>query len=151
MNIQLGYDVLDSRDVIETIDQLESELKFLVEYHKEQLELKMEGAERTASDIKSLKSQIKPLRAFADAFIDMIGSAWYDGVSLVNDDYFIEYTKEYSDNIGKTSDDDSWPFTHIDWNSAADALQYYFSSVDVDEHKYWTAKLLKMDFLWLEK
>ncbi len=62
-------------------------------------------------------------------------SEWDSGVTLIRESYFKEYAMDYaSDVAGVVSD--RWPFTHVDWDEAADDLAQDFAEVDYDGVTY---------------
>lgn len=64
-------------------------------------------------------------------------SDWEYGATLIREDYFPEYAEELAYDIGAIPRDMeySWPFTHINWDEAADALLQDY--VDV-QYQGWT-------------
>ena len=55
---------------------------------------------------------------------------WEDGVTLINIDKFTEYTQQYARDIGVASDDETWPYTCINWDEAADELAMDYTTVE---------------------
>lgn len=160
--ISNSQDVIDSRDVISRIADLESDREDLEsaiaeakealadaaaspeQYpdwaeKKEELETAVTDAESALTDwdadydgqeLKALQS----LAGEADGCSD-----WKYGEALIRDSYFTEYAQQLADDLGyigrgKT---DSWPFTCIDWEQAAEELQQDYTSVSFDGVDYW--------------
>lgn len=115
----INDDVIDSRDVIAALSDAD-----------------LTDTER--ADLADLAAQGETL---AD---------WTYGVTLVADDYFTEYAQQLADDIGcfhitdgpyglGTSRDLSteWPFTCIDWEAAATALQADYTALTFDGITFW--------------
>ncbi len=112
-----GADIIDSRDIIERIAELEANLEEL-------------GPE--SDELKELET----LRAFAET--SDYAPDWYYGEALIRDSYFEDYAQELAEDIGDFSAAHAeWPFTYIDWPAAARALQMDYTSVTLDGIDYW--------------
>lgn len=63
---------------------------------------------------------------------------WKDGVTFVKDSYFEEFARDEAENIGAfNARENSWPYSCIDWEKAADQLKDNYSSVEFDGLMYW--------------
>ena len=119
-------DVFDSRDVLERIKELESELDELLEDYPEEQE-----------SIDEIQEELDLMYS--------IRNEWYSeesfkyGVIFVRDDYFEDYAREFAWDIGLTSDLESieWPFNCIDWEEAAEELKIDYTCIDFDGVTYW--------------
>ena len=60
-------------------------------------------------------------------------SDWNHGATLISDDYFKKYAMEF----GAIPKDAAWPATCIDWDAAAEELQQDYTSVEFDGTTYW--------------
>lgn len=147
-------DVIDSRDVIARIEELEEE--------REALQLEIDDAEVqwlkteagtdeahavvdrrqaayvaldawTASDDAD---ELRILKALADE-ASGYAADWRYGETLIRDSYFRDYAMELADDIGAVLDNAQWPMTCIDWDQAARELQMDYSAVDFDGVTYW--------------
>ena len=147
-------DVIDSRDVIARIEELEGE--------REALQLEIDDAEVqwlkteagtdeahavvdrrqaayvaldawTASDDAD---ELRILKALADE-ASGYAADWTHGETLIRDSYFKDYAMELADDIGAIDNNASWPLTCIDWDQAARELQYDYSPVDFGGVTYW--------------
>ena len=147
-------DVIDSRDVIARIEELEGE--------REALQLEIDDAEVqwlkteagtdeahavvdrrqaayvaldawTASDDAD---ELRILKALADE-ASGYAADWTHGETLIRDSYFKDYAMELADDIGAIDNNASWPLTCIDWDQAARELQMDYSAVDFDGVTYW--------------
>ena len=113
-------DVIDSRDIIARIDTLRNEIT-------------------AHSDIDvSLADEIKELKIL-ELLADGAGGSpdWDHGETLISDSYFEDYARELAKDIGAINDNDSWPYTCIDWEKAASELQMDYFSVNFDGVDYW--------------
>jgi hypothetical protein len=55
---------------------------------------------------------------------------WY----LIRDSHFEEWARGYAEDMGSVS---GWPYDHIDWTRAADALKQDYKQLDYDGETYW--------------
>ena len=118
-NIDNNEDILDSRDVIDRIEELES---------------LVEDNEADADEVEELKV-LKELAAEAEGSPD-----WIYGEVLIRDDYFVECAKQFAEDCGMVPKESSdWPMKHvsIDWEAAAAELQADYMDVDFDGVTYW--------------
>jgi hypothetical protein len=111
-------DVIDSRDVIERIAELED----------------MNPADFDAAP--ELRDELHALLALADE-ASQYADDWKYGSVLVRDSYFTEYAEQLAEDLGMVSRDLSWPLNRIDWDAAADDLKIDYTSVDFDGVTYW--------------
>lgn len=82
-------------------------------------------------------AELKILEALAE---EASGSPdWKYGESMIRDSYFTRYAEQLADELGYTSGEkaNSWPFTCLDWEKAADELKQDYMSVDYDGVEYW--------------
>ncbi len=120
-------EIIDSRDVIARIDELEVELSDWREEREE------EGGDYHEDDFDSI-DELLSLRALAE---DASGSSdWPHGEVLIRDSYFMVYAEDLARDIGAISDDAQWPLTYIDWDAAADALRQDYIEVSFDGVAY---------------
>jgi hypothetical protein len=111
-------DVIDSRDVIARIDELESEIY---------AEDAPEDAIQDVDELAALKEFAEEAKGYAPD--------WHHGATLIRDSYFEDYAREFAEDIGGHVD--RWPYTCIDWKQAARELQYDYSAVEFDGVTYW--------------
>lgn len=116
-------DVIDSRDVIERIAELE------------QQESPDEGDEHTPLDDEE-RAELDSLRKLAD---EASGCApdWQYGECLIRDSYFKDYAQQLADDLGAVDLQAAWPCNCIDWDRAARELQRDYTGVDFDGVTYW--------------
>lgn len=152
-------DTIDSRDIIERIDELEGNRQVLQDAIDEaQIELdefdddtnilKGRAEHRQAKvDLYNAQDELKEWNDGSEAdelaALDELNrqgagiSGWKSGVMLIRDSYFETYAREYAESIGAIDSDARWPCDCIDWQEAADELQSSFTSVDFDGETYW--------------
>ena len=98
---------IDSRDIIERIKALEGDL--LEDYEKDEL------------------ANLRALTEEAEGY-----SEWAFGVTLIREDCFEDYAREFAQDIGAISNDVDWPNTCIDWEWAARELRIDYTEVNFD-------------------
>jgi len=129
-------DVIDSRDVIERITELESEMESFME------ENEIPDSERgNVNNEKWMDWEESESGTELKALLDLQSEAdcspdWIYGEALIRDSYFEEYAKELAEDIGMVKDV-TWPYTCIDWKKAARVLQQDYMSVSFDDIDYW--------------
>lgn len=117
-------DTFDSRDVLERIEELESQLgELLQDYPEEQASI--EKIQEELDLMYSIKDQYYSNREFEG------------GVIFIRDSYFEEYAHELAKDIAAISNDDHWPNYCIDWEWAARELQMDYTNIDFDGVMYW--------------
>lgn len=155
-----GRDIIDSRSVIERIKELEAErepLAAAVEVARETLNAlpkasaddgdalaeiaaaqdALDDAEEALFDwddgeegdeLKALKDLAEDGEQFPD---------WRHGTALIVDWYFEDYAREMAEDLhGDAVRDAHWPFNHIDWEAAANALKMDYGEVTFDGETY---------------
>lgn len=128
MAIRNDADVIDSRDVIERIEQLS------VLHQPGPVDLG--NVEDNETDQDSLFHEEAALVALAKEAADYAPD-WEYGETLIRDSYFEDYARELAEDIGAIKADASWPLSYIDWPAAADALRMDYTAVDFDGVTYW--------------
>lgn len=105
-----GQDVIESRDIIERLDELESDEDSLDDNDKEELEV---------------------LREFKNAFGDH--DDWKRGIAIINRSYFVEHVKELLADIGIPENLENFPsYIAIDWDATANNIERDYSSYDIN-------------------
>lgn len=112
-----GEDVIDSRDIIARIEDLESRAE------PEAL------SEDEAAELAALKALAEEAEPYAPD--------WQYGEALIRDSYFQQYAEELAGDCGLIKKDAPWPNNHIDWEAAAEQLQQDYTQVDFDGVTYW--------------
>jgi len=111
-----GQDIIDSRDVIAAIDELESELE----------------DETIDEEDQELLDQLKAFAEEGEGCPD-----WSYGETLIHEDYFETYARDLAEDIGAINNDASWPNTCIDWKQAAEELQMDYTVIEFGDETYY--------------
>ena len=138
-------DMIDSRDIIERIEELENSfpdtcehcgegLSCLDDFIEFKFELKCPDCEQQL-DFDDF-DELKVLKELAKEGEDY-SSDWKYGETLIRDTYFKDYAMEIAEDIGAINSDSSWPNNCIDWDQAARELQYDYTIIDYDGIDYW--------------
>lgn len=120
-------DTIDTRDIIEQIEGLESDIEDLRE--SEQM------SDKTAADeeLQSLLSLMDELKGQGGD--EQWRGDWYP-VSLIHEDYFVDAMRQLMEDIGDIPH--RFPsYIVIDWEATAENLRVDYSSVDIEGHTYW--------------
>lgn len=142
--ISNSEDVIDSRDVIKRIEELESELQDAHEANTEGHNLDFEEwLEAVISDANpahqhELWDEATELRDLRKLQEEAEGYApdWQHGATLIRESYFQEYAEQMAEDIGAVNSEARWPNNHIDWKSAAEELKQDYTEVDFDGVAY---------------
>ena len=154
-------DVIDSRDIIARIGELEGilqdaqdELEAEQDETDEREEAQCGACGLTWNDaavssktptpggrcpFEHIHEEAEELRALRSLEEEAAGYApdWEYGATLILDSYFEEYAQELAEGIGAIDRNASWPNNCIDWEKAARELQYDYTAVDFDGETYW--------------
>ena len=118
--------IIDIRDVIARVEELEDELSPMEENDRFYFEEREELALLTA-----LLDDLKGCGGDEDWRGD-----WYP-LTLIQDFYFEEFAQEEAESLGLIKADIWWPYNCIDWERAAWELRSDYSSVEFDGETYW--------------
>jgi len=132
-----SQDILDSRDVIARLDELES--------GREELSEALDDADGAGEvdDARQALSEwdeenAEELRALKALAAEGEGSPdWMHGETLIRETYFKEYAQQLAEDCGMLENADTWPGRCIDWKQAAKELKQDYFSVDFDGVDYW--------------
>ena len=149
-NVSNMDDMIDSRNVIARIDELENEGEDLKEnpdnhsplcsalgeededFDKEECDCQISNDDGLD---ESEREELTVLKALAE---EAGGSPdWQHGEALIRDSYFEDYARELADDIGAINSDQNWPNYCIDWKQAARDLKVDYTSVEFDGIDYW--------------
>lgn len=133
-------DVIDSRDIIERLEELTELASAVVaaraELGKDASENNQAGLaiaeEDFGEDERFELGVLSDLAEEGSGFDD-----WEHGETLIRDTYFKDYAQELAEECCEMPDDAKWPHTCIDWGQAADELQIDYSALDYDGITYW--------------
>ena len=137
-----SQDIIDSRNVIDRIDHLDSELRDAYEGSGGKRKKKKfeEWVNDTAEDDRhTLQDAAKELKALKSLQDEAEGycSDWKYGAALIRESYFEDYARELAEDIGAVPKDLSWPCCHIDWEAVTEALKQDYTTVDFDGVDYY--------------
>lgn len=114
-------DVIDSRDVIERIEELEA-----IDGIEDKINNLVED-----DDAKELVS-LRELQSEAEGY----APDWQHGATLVRDSYWTDYCQELLQDIGDLPKDLPH-YIVIDWDATAENLKVDYTSVEYDGVTYW--------------
>lgn len=117
-------DVIDSRDVIARIEELEDERDAL------------EGVKETVLWDRENADELTALKALAEQG-EQYAADWLHGETLIRESYFETYAEELAADVcAYDSREARWPLTHIDWEAAAEELKQDYTEIDFDGVPY---------------
>ena len=131
-------DVIDSRDVIARIEELQNDRELFgwsanEDQHEGDEEARSKAWTEANEDDATELAALLALQEEAEGY----ASDWKYGATLIADSYFATYAEELADDLGLIPKDSRWPATCIDWERAADELKQDYTSVDFDGHTFW--------------
>lgn len=134
-------DVIDSRDVIARIEELEGEREALrEEFNADPANDGVDFDNWVCNQVgwgRDDQNELRILKALADE-ASGYAADWQHGETLIRDSYFKDYAMELAEDCGDVKWSElRWPLTCIDWDQAARELQYDYSAVDFDGVTYW--------------
>ncbi len=116
-----SQEVIDSRDVIKRIEELED----LISNNKELPKKKREDLTEEETELELLKD----LEDQANT------SNWKDGETLIRESYFVEYVEEMLKDRGDLPKDIPW-YIVIDWEATAENIKADYITIDFDGVDY---------------
>jgi len=119
-------DVIDSRDIIERIEELENELPASAN----------EVMPNTAEELQEMREELAILKALAEK-CEGYAPDWSYVKTLIRDSYFQDYAQELAVDCCEMPNSDQWPARCIDWEQAARELIMDYTCVDFDGVEYW--------------
>jgi hypothetical protein len=142
--------VIDSRDIIARIEELQDERSSLqedVEEASDRVKDLEDGDDSTEADEHLAQTEaslqewdeengeeLKTLLALQD---ECNWGDWSYGTTLIRDSYFQDYAQEFAEDIGAINSAAGWPNNCIDWEQATRELQMDYTSVEFDGVTYW--------------
>lgn len=126
MEIDNTSDTLDVRDIIERYEELED---LLAEKDTD------DANDEDALEFKKLGEWLKEVEGCGGD--EEWRGNWYP-ITLIHRDYFEDYARELASDVVEGYDDRNtvWPYTYIDWEAAAEALEMDYTSVSLDGEGY---------------
>ena len=121
MEFTNDMEYIDSRDILERIEELEDLLEdALAEEELEEWEL------HELECLRTIEAEWGDPRSFRD------------GITLINEGFWVEYVRELAWDLGLVNDKDyQWPYNHINWDEAAEELLIDYQEVDFDGVTYY--------------
>jgi hypothetical protein len=105
-------DVIDSRDLIEALADLEPGI-----------EVAGEADDALTDEERELVAAIREL---AEEGVE----DWEYGATLIAEHYFEDYARELAEDLGAVPHKDTWPTSFINWERAARELQMDYTTVE---------------------
>lgn len=137
-NIDNTQDIIDSRDIIERIEELKNELGLADgDYDENGANLRSSfNADPDKADLYAELTTLEKLASEAEASPD-----WAYGESLIREDYFTDYIEQLIDDcyeMPKELNSGNWPYRHItiDYEAAAEEAKQDYIEVDFDGVTY---------------
>ena len=144
-------DVIDSRDVIERIEELEGERQDLQDAFETAVDNELQNTDpeqrETLNTVRNdaykaltdwdeeNKAELDALKALAEE-AEGYAPDWRHGAALVRDSYFEDYARELLEDIGDIPR--NLPhYIEIDWEATARNIQMDYTAVDFDGVSYW--------------
>jgi len=125
-------DVIDSRDIIARIEELESERD---DWNNAE-DIDGEKDPQTWEDAnKEDTEELKNLTNLQDELKDYCAD-WEYGVTLVRESYWVDYVEELLEDIGDLPKDLPH-YIEIDWDKTADNIQVDYTSAEFDGVTFW--------------
>jgi hypothetical protein len=122
--------VIDIRDVIQRVDELETEHSGLPEDRGS-----IQWDEDGPSELRKLLTLLDECRG--EGGDEQWRGDWYP-ITLIREDHFQDYAQELAEDIGAINVNASWPNNCIDWKAAAEQLKMDYTSVNFDGITYYT-------------
>lgn len=123
MSIDNCDNIIDSRDVIARIAELEEERDDWDEDDEPGRRNWEDANEDEAAELSNLQDLAEQCQYYGD---------WAHGATLINESYFEKYARELASDCGMISGGESWPLNCIDWEQAANELMQDYTVVDFD-------------------
>ena len=132
--IENTEDIIDSRDVIERIAELERERDDLEAM--DDIEIPLEERLKEWDETEE-GEELKALKALADDAEDYAPD-WTYGATLIRESYFVEYCEELVKDIGDMPKElPSYIEDNIDWKGVAEDLKVDYTEVNFDGVTYY--------------
>lgn len=130
-------DVIDSRDIIARIEELEA-IREDLKSEIDDTNVEIEEAKKALHEFDNSEDgeELTILKKLEEEASGSPG--WIYGESLIRDSYFSEYCQELSQDIGDIPKELPWYIAnHIDWDGVAREIKADYMSVDYDGIEYW--------------
>jgi len=139
---------LDTRDLYKRQCELQEELEALQDVVEEARELITEETEgddpdgvwatlhEAEDDLADWQSEYQEDLDELNNLENEVGREWMHGTTLIPESEFTEYAQDLAEDISGMPKDQPWPFSHIDWEAAADALKQDYSEAEYQGTTY---------------
>ncbi len=125
-DISSNEDVLDVRDIIARVEELEGE-------QEDGGEAWAEENQDDAAELATLSSLLSDLKGYGED--EQWRGAWYP-ITLIRDDYFEDYARDLVQDIGDLPNGIP-SYIEIDWEATADNLRVDYTSCEFEGVTYW--------------
>jgi len=146
---ELDSEIYDCKEEIEELDgeisDLQDEIDNVEDMTEEEIKKNQDEIKEAEKNIESLKANLsdlekefKQLDDFEDEFQGYCDN-WKYGATLIHDDYFVDYIKNdlVPDLFSEMRDLPSWLANNIDWDGVAEDFKVDFTSGEIDGNTYW--------------
>ncbi len=140
MAIDTSDNIIDTRDVCSEADEYEDSIAC----KQEEIDMKEseiadldddddeldDDRQTLDGELENLQSELEGLKEESEDIIEFRDDCQLYGgeVTLINEDYWVDYVQEYAREVCATDDSD-WPFNCIDCDRAADELRIDYSTI----------------------
>jgi len=142
--LNLNDTIIDSRDIEERINELESliddyesdieELQDSDEFEGDGLDTEdQQRLEQLREDLEEAQEELNPLTAIRD---EVSSSEWDYGLTLIHEDVWVDYVKELCEDIGEIPSELP-SYIVVDWDATADNISVDYSTVTIEGNDYY--------------
>lgn len=145
VTVDLTADIIDIRDIIERIDELESDLDGLKsdsplswqEFSRAYAGLHPHGQGRKTEELEELSNLLNIMAELAgNGGDEQWRGDWYP-LTLIRESHFRDYAQELAEDIGAVNAQATWPNNCINWDQAARELQMDYSCISFNGATYY--------------
>jgi hypothetical protein len=126
--LDLTADIIDVRDIIERVEDLESDVADGYTFEQWAVE-----NEPQAQELALLRAILEDLKGYGGD--EQWEGDWYP-VTLIRDSYFTDYAQELLEDCGDIPKNLP-PYVHIDWEATARDIRVDYSATEIDGVTYW--------------
>lgn len=145
-------DMLDVRGLIERYEELEDELSAITDIEDEiesldpdedveEIRIAKENLEAKQKELEDEQEEFEHLQEILDELKGNGGDEqwrgdWYP-ITLINSDYFTEYTKELVEDCGYIGRGELPWWISINWEETADNVKIDYAPIDIDDETFY--------------
>jgi DNA-binding transcriptional MerR regulator len=156
MSWSIGDDIIDSRDIIERLEELrdeKSDLEFAITEAQEAYDNEDDEEETSPERYAELEADIETAKSALREWEDDNASEltdleefeknfsgygdWEHGETLIEDDHFVDFAQQMAQDCCEMPANLTWPLNCIDWEQAADELKHDYMCAEIDGNTYW--------------